>query len=144
MFELKDYGIAATRVPCIKRGSKKNGNVRVEPRDFIIPMDPLTKDFAGFIEERRDKAWLFPHTNPFSGEPDEKRHTSRVTIFRDIHAIDPSILFPHFLRHQRASQLATERKPDPYRLKDWFNWRSLDTCRVFEGHTERPSRMVRS
>ncbi|MCJ7632707.1 hypothetical protein MUP77_10005 [Candidatus Bathyarchaeota archaeon] len=126
MFEPKPFGLLASRIPCRKRGSKKAGTIRIEPRDFIIPNDPLTADFKTFIESRKDKPYLFPRLIPLSGDAIEDRHEHTFTMYRDISGIDP-ILFPHFLRHQRASQLANEREPDPYKLREWFNWKSLDT-----------------
>lgn len=137
MFEIKDFGLVATRVPYIKRGSRKSGNVRVEPRDFLIPMDPLTKDLADFIESRKGKSYLFPHPKPFTSEPDEERHTSRVTMYRGIRSVDT---ISSFSASSKSKPISNRKETRPLPFKGLVQLEKLGhKFRIHKGHTQRPS-----
>lgn len=99
-------------------------------RDVYIKRDeenPLAEDLVSFVEGCGTD-YLFPRTAPLTGEVIvPNMPTSRTRLYLKVREISDD-LWCHWFRSQRASFLVYVRGLDAFQLKDWFNWKSMDSA----------------
>jgi len=109
-------------------------------RDFLIKRDPEINPLADrFVElvEKCKTLFLLPAHKRFSREIEPNKHTSKSTVYNRISDIDESI-WPHWIRDTRSWHLSASPKDgglglDPYELRDWFKWESIEMAAHYAG-----------
>ena len=96
-----------------------------------IEDNPLALDFIEFVEQC-ETDYLFPARTPFHGNIISDSHISTTTVYEKVTAIDPDV-WPHWIRDQRSWHLSDIRGLDPYELKAWFEWSSMEMPAHYAG-----------
>lgn len=124
-------GIDVMNVPVLK---KKRGELM---RNIYIKKDrdnPSAQGFEDFVKNKQNAGWkyLYPTKNSFTSQMIPERHCSRTTIYRRCIEVDENT-WPHWFRSMRARHLTKFRIKDPYVLKDWYGWATLETAAEYLG-----------
>ena len=97
-------------------------------RTFLIKIDeqnPLTEDLISFISHCETE-YLFPRVTSFGVKTISNVPTSTTRLYLKVREISDD-LWCHWFRAMRASFNVFVRKMDIFALKDWFQWKSVDT-----------------
>jgi len=84
--------------------------------------EPLSAELKEYVEDCEDL--LFPH--PY----DDSEPAKRAYAYKKIVGVDDDI-WPHWLRAQRACQLAEESDFTLDELQDWFGWETSKYARFY-------------
>ncbi len=121
-----DEAIVVERMEVLKRRKRVT-------RQVIIKIDenPLAQPFIEMVEQCNTD-YLRPSRTPYSGNVVYDKYISSTSIYEKIVAIDPGI-WPHWIRDQRSWHLSDVRGLDPYELKTWFEWGSIEMPAHYAG-----------
>jgi len=126
-----DEVISISNSPVLKY---KDGKVHWRRIDIPRKANLLSDHFIEFVldAEKKGQQFLLPRLTPFISTPQLMGHTSHQNIYNKINQIytgeilGSEGIWCHWLRAQTASFLIEVVGLDPYAIKDWFNWSSLE------------------